>query len=110
MLHYNAYTQVLCIIDSLNVYWEKNMIELIRLRTNAFSSSATSQSSITKLLCTSRPESSVLKAWGPASEKILHSYLGDIEKFVHSRVGSLEEKSQGPLIEQLLSKHEKTYL
>ena len=92
MLRDGMYTQVFCVIDGLDVYQE-GMNELITKLTENFSPRSEAKSPVLKLLCTTRPQTTILKPMlnlsKPSKQRILRCNRGDLDIFIDSRVRSL---------------------
>lgn len=90
MLREGTYARVYCVVDGLDVYQE-GMNELIIKLAEIFDLRTEAKSPVLKLLCTARPERSILELLKTSKHTILHSSPHDLNIFIHSRVRSLGE-------------------
>ncbi|KAL8907863.1 MAG: hypothetical protein Q9171_005688 [Xanthocarpia ochracea] len=91
MLHGETHARVYCIIDGLDVYQE-GMNELITKTAEIFSLGTEAKSPVLKLLCTTRPESSILESLTTSKHRVLRCSSYDLDTFINSRVHLLGER------------------
>ncbi|KAI4166568.1 MAG: hypothetical protein LQ343_007949, partial [Gyalolechia ehrenbergii] len=104
MLHGGTYARVYCVIDGLDVYQE-GINELITKTAEIFSLGTEAKSPVLKLLCTTRPESSILESLRTSKHyhRILRCSSYDLEAFIDSQVKCLGEKFK-PRIKDIISR------
>ncbi|ORY62117.1 uncharacterized protein BCR38DRAFT_347066 [Pseudomassariella vexata] len=114
MLRGDTYDRVYCVIDGLDVYQEGGMHDLIEGLTKIFNIANKDDTTVLKLLCTSRPNSSILRAWGHMPQKILRCNTDDLELFIRSRVSSLgsnfTDGMKDTITRKLIENAERTFL
>jgi hypothetical protein len=98
MLRSDAYAEIRCVIDGLDVYHDE-MDELVCQLTRAFEPQEQKAGRVLKLLCTSRPEKAILNCWGSSMRRILRCNQGDLTVFIDSRVKFLGESFTGDMKE-----------
>ena len=91
MLHGESYAMVYCVIDGLDVYQE-GMNELIIKTAEIFSLGTGAKSPVLKLLCTTRPQRSILELFKTSEHTILRCNSDDVGIFIESRVKALDER------------------
>lgn len=90
MLQDNTYTQIYCVIDGLDVYQEE-MTELIIQLIKNFNLGIRAKGPVLKLLCTTRPQESIMALWEPSTYKNLRCSQHDLGIFIESRIRSLRK-------------------
>ncbi|KAL8766255.1 MAG: hypothetical protein Q9194_006317, partial [Teloschistes cf. exilis] len=111
MLRQGIYARIYCIIDGLDVY-RKGMDELITKSDEIFNLGLEAKRPVLKLLCTTRPQKSILDLMKTSKQTILRCSLHDLNIFIESRVENLRVTADMKQIikDQLLQKDEKSFL
>ena len=112
MLQDSTYTRIYCVIDGLDVY--QGMTELISQLIENFNLGIRVKGPVLKLLCTTRPQTSITELWEPSMRKILRCSQHDLEIFIESRIRSLRESFNDNMRQvikkQLYAQAENTFL
>lgn len=113
MLQDSTYTRIYCVIDGLDVYQE-GMTELIIQLIENFNLGIRAKGPVLKLLCTTRPQTSIMDLWKPSTCKILRCSQHDLGIFIESRIRSLRKSFKDDMRQvikkQLHAQAENTFL
>ncbi len=113
MLQDSTYARIYCVIDGLDVYQE-GMTELIIQLIENFNLGIRAEGPVLKLLCTTRPQTSIMDLCEPSTCKILRCSQQDLETFIESRIRSLRKSFKDDMRQaikkQLYAQAENTFL
>jgi hypothetical protein len=88
MMQKHPFSHDYCVIDGLDVYGEC-MVELVQKLLSLFLNSESRAPRTMNLLCTSRPEPGIMKAWEGFLERQLRPNDSDLRTYIENRTASL---------------------
>jgi hypothetical protein len=108
----HPYSHVYCIIDGLDVYGQC-MVELVQKLLSLFGSSESRAPRWRKLLCTSRPDPSIMEAWEGHLVRQLRTHESDLRVYIESRTSnsrnfsdSMRRAARSALLEDFEGPHQ----